>query len=51
MTIIRNWTGCAHFGTDARERLDRLIKTEGFLKEIMGQETGGKRKREEYLTL
>ena len=20
MTVIRNWTGCAHFGNDARER-------------------------------
>jgi len=44
MTIMRNWTGCAHFGNDARERLNRLTKTEGFLKEITGQETGGKRK-------
>ena len=45
MTVIRNWTGCAHFGNDARERLDRLSKTEGLLKEITGQETGGKRKK------
>jgi len=45
MTVIRNWTGCAHFGNDARERLDWLTKTEGLLKEITGQETGGKRKK------
>jgi len=45
MTVIRNWTGCAHFGNDAREQLNRLTKTEGLLKEITGQETGGKRKR------
>ena len=45
MTVIRNWTGCAHFGGDARERLNHLTKTEGLLKEITGQETGGKRKK------
>ena len=42
MTVIRNWTGCARFGSDARERLNQLTKTEGLLKEIIGQETGGK---------
>ena len=46
MTVIRNWTECAHFGNDARERLDLLTKIEGLLKEITGQETGGKKKRE-----
>ena len=45
MTVIRNWTGCAHFGSDVRERLNQLTKTEGLLKEITGQETGGKKKR------
>ena len=45
MTVIRNWTGCAHFGNDTRERLNRLTKTEGLLKDITGQETGGKRKK------
>ena len=44
-TVIRNWTGCAHFGNDARERLNQLTKTESLLKEITGQETGGKRKK------
>ena len=44
-TVITNWTGCAHFGTDAREGLNRLTKTEGLLKEITGHETGGKRKK------
>ena len=44
-TVIRNWTGCAHFGNDARERLNQLTKTENLLKEITGQETGGKRKK------
>ena len=27
MTVIRNWTGCAHFGNDAREHLNQLTKT------------------------
>jgi len=45
MTVIRNWTECAHFGNDARERLDRLTKIERLLKEITGQETGGKKKK------
>jgi hypothetical protein len=45
MMVIRHWTGCAHFGNDARERLNWLTKTKGLLKEIMGQETGGKRKK------
>ena len=45
MTVIRNWTGSAHFGGDARECLNQLTKTEGLLKEITGQETGGKRKK------
>jgi hypothetical protein len=44
-TVIRNWTRCAHFGNDARERLNQLTKTENLLKEITGQETGGKRKK------
>ena len=46
MTVIRNWTGCAHSGSDARERLNQLTMTEGLLKEIPGQETGGKRKKQ-----
>jgi hypothetical protein len=45
MSIVRNWTGCAHFGTDARERLNQLTRTESLLKEITGQGTGGKRKK------
>jgi len=44
MTVIRNWTGCARSGSNARERLNQLTKTEGLLKEITGQETGGKKK-------
>jgi len=44
-TVIRNCTGCAHFGNDAREFLNQLTKTEGLLKEITGQETGDKRKK------
>ena len=27
MSVIRNWTICAHFGNDAKERLDQLAKT------------------------
>jgi len=45
MSVIRNWTGCAHFGNDAKARLDQLAKTESLLREITGQETGGKRKK------
>jgi hypothetical protein len=26
-TIVRNWTGCAHFGSNTRLRLDQLAKT------------------------
>jgi len=37
ITVIRKWTGCVHFGNDARERLNHLTKTEGLLKEIMRQ--------------
>ena len=36
MTVVRNWTGCAHFGSDAMERLNQLTKTEGLLREITG---------------
>ena len=46
MTVIRNWTGCGHFGSDAMETLNQLAQTEGLLKEITGQETEGKRKKE-----
>jgi hypothetical protein len=45
MTAIRNWTGCGHFGRDARETLNQLTQTEGLLKEITGQETEKKRKK------
>jgi len=44
MTVIRNWIGCAHSGSDARERLNQLTKTEGLLKETTGQEA--KKKKE-----
>ena len=45
MSVIRNWTGCAHFSEDARSRLSRLTQTEGLLKEITGQQIGGKREK------
>jgi hypothetical protein len=45
MTVVRNWTGCAHFSTDARERLNHLAKTERLLKEITGQQIGGIRRK------
>jgi len=45
MIAIRNWAGCGHFGSDARETLNQLTQTEGVLKEITGQETEGKRKK------
>jgi hypothetical protein len=51
MTIVKNWTGCAHFGKNARERLDHLTKTEGLLEEITGQEIGTDGKRGEYSIL
>ena len=44
-TIIRNWTGCVHFGSDTRLRLNQLVKAQGLLKETTGQETGHKRKK------
>jgi hypothetical protein len=44
-SIIRNWTGCAHFSDDARGRLNRLTRTEDLLREITGRQMGGKRKR------
>jgi hypothetical protein len=44
-TVISNWTGCAHFSNDDRDRLNQLTRTEGLLKEITGQRTGGKRKK------
>jgi hypothetical protein len=28
MSVIRNWTGCAHFGEDLRNRLSLLSRTE-----------------------
>ena len=43
-TIIRKWTGCAHFSNDARKCLNQLTRTGGLLKEITGWRTGGKRK-------
>jgi hypothetical protein len=35
-SVIRNWTGCTHFGEDARERLNQLTKAETLLREITG---------------
>jgi hypothetical protein len=32
VSIVRNWTGCAHFYDDARDRLNQLTRTEGLLK-------------------
>ena len=29
MSIVRNWTGCAHFGDDVRHRLDQLVNPLG----------------------
>ena len=45
MSVIRNWTGCAHSSDDARSRLNQLTRTEDLLKEITGQQIGGRRKR------
>jgi hypothetical protein len=45
MSVIRNWTGCAHFSDDARGRLNQLTGTEDLLREITGRQTGGNRKR------
>jgi hypothetical protein len=45
MSVIRNWTGCAHFSDDARSRLNQLTGTEGLLREITGRQTTGKRKK------
>jgi len=51
MTVIRNWSGRAHFGSDARKRLNQLTKREGLLKEITRQERGGKRKKRRLFNL
>ena len=32
MTVVRNWTGCAHFGNEAMESLNQLTKAERLLK-------------------
>ena len=44
MSIVRNWTGCAHFGDDVRRQLDQLVRTKGLLKEITGQRSERKRR-------
>jgi len=44
MTVSRNWTGCANFGSDARECLNQLTKTEVLLKEITGRRQEAKEK-------
>jgi hypothetical protein len=44
-SIIRNWTGCAHFSEDTRDRLTQLTKTETLLREMTGKRMGGKRKK------
>ena len=44
MSIVRNWTGCAHFN-DIRHPLDQLTRTEGLLREITGQRSGGRRRK------
>jgi len=44
-TVVRNWTGCVHFGSDTRLWLNRLFKAEGSLKETTGQETGHKKEK------
>jgi hypothetical protein len=45
MFVIRNWTGCAYFSNNARERMNYLTKT-GLLKEITGQRNGSKKEKE-----
>jgi len=44
-SIVRNWTGCAHFSDDVRHRFDQLTRREGLLKEITGQRSGGRRRK------
>jgi hypothetical protein len=45
MSIIRNWTGCAHFSDETRDRLGQLTRTENPLREITGQQSRGQRKK------
>jgi hypothetical protein len=45
MSVVRNWTGCAHFSGDARDSLNQLTRTEKLLKEMTGQQTKGNRKK------
>jgi len=51
MTVIMNWTMYSHIGSDDKERLNQLSKTEGLLKGITGHDTGGKENRPECLIL
>ena len=44
-SVIRNWTGCAHFGEECKDRLDQISKAEILLKEMTGQNLIGKRRR------
>jgi hypothetical protein len=44
-SVIRNWTGCAHFSEDSRDKLNQLSKTEMLLREITGQRVGGNRRK------
>ena len=51
MSVIRNWTGYAHFSDDARSRLNWLTRTEDLLNEVTGQQIRGKRKKRVCLIL
>jgi hypothetical protein len=43
--FIRNWTGWAHFLSNAREKLTQLTGTKELVKEITGREAEISRKK------
>lgn len=44
-SVIRNWTGCAHFNDDASDRLGQITRAETLLKEITDHNGDGRKKR------
>ena len=51
MSIVRNWTGCAHFSDYVRHRLDQLTRTGGLLKKSQDNEAVEGEGREEFSIL
>jgi hypothetical protein len=45
LSVIRNWTACAHFGDEARAKLNELTRAESLVRDITGQQMGNRKKR------